>query len=184
MAPIQSLFQISIKIKHLIRYLTDWAAVERNKKIEFNLESTPLQIYTDSEIGSGEKLWVQFSDSTGDVFGGISVDFTSQPTYSLGYCDSQVQISPTKLGPNINRVWTIVKWGTNVKLYCGGVQIFDIETQLSEKTSCRTRWALHSSKFQCAGTAADFYREHRSGKTESYFITTIFCYYSRWRVAC
>ena len=128
------------------------------------MESTPIQIYTDSEIGSGEKLWVQFSDSTGDVFGGISVDFTFQPTYGLGYCDSQVQISPTKLGPNINRVWTIVKWGTNVKLYCGGVQIFDIKTHLSEKTSCRTRWALHSSKFQCAGTAADFYREHRSGK--------------------
>ena len=49
----------------------------RNTDIEFDLESTPLQILTDSRVGSGELLWVRFDRLNGGVDHRCSIDNVS-----------------------------------------------------------------------------------------------------------
>ena len=50
-------------------------------KIDFDLENYPLQIKTDSEVGSDEEVRVRFYDSQEALIGGIFLYFTSTPKY-------------------------------------------------------------------------------------------------------
>ena len=76
---------------------TDWTAVgERNQKINFDIRSAPLQIHTDSEIGSGDMIWTQFFDPDG-AGRGISVLLYSSPYYDIGYCQNDIEIPLDKL---------------------------------------------------------------------------------------
>ena len=153
---------------------SDWTATgQRNQYIEFDLESTPLQVRTDSEIGSGDLMWIQFADlgESSGKGGGISLHFDSQPKYDLGYCESRVHIPVNKLGTDKNRTWTMKKENTRMKLFCNGVEIFDIETQTSTKSECRTHWSFDCGKMRFRSTstepdtASDFYRKYISGKS-------------------
>ena len=165
------IFNVFVKLIFL-----EWtAAGERNQFVEFDLESTPLQVFTNSEIGSGDLMWVQFFDAneSSGKGGGITLYFDSQPKYDLGYCVARVDVPVNKLGTDKNRIWTIKKENTRMKLVCNGVEIFDIETQTSTKSECRTRWSFDCAKMRFASThagtdtASDFYRKYISGKTLS-----------------
>ena len=118
-------------------------------------------------------MWVQFLDSSADENkgGGIALYFDSEPKYDLGYCESRVHIPLNKLGTNKSRIWTMKKENATMKLLCNGVEIFDIETQTSTKSECRTRWSFDCGKIRFASTyvdtdtASDFYRKYKTGKT-------------------
>ena len=118
-------------------------------------------------------MWLQFAgeDELSDKGGGITLYFDSLPKYDLGYCESKVEIPVDKLGTDKNRIWTIKKENTRMKLFCNGVEIFDIETQTSNKSECRTRWSFDCDKIRFANTnvgtdtASDFYRKYKTGKT-------------------
>ena len=151
-------------------YLTDWTAVgDKGQEINFDIRSTPLQIHTDSEIGSGDLIWAQFVDADGNGRG-ISVYFNPSLRYEIGYCVENIEISLEKLGIDKNRIWTIELENTRIKLYCNGMQIFDYDPQQSTDEKCRQQWSLESSilKFgqntEEMDTASDFYREFKTGK--------------------
>ena len=120
-------------------------------------------------------MWVQFADisESSDKGGGISIYFDSQPKYDLGYCESRVHIPVDKLGTDKNRIWTIKKENTRMKLFCNGVEIFDIETQTSNRSDCKSYWSFDSAKIRFRSTntgtdkASDFYREYQPGKKNS-----------------
>ena len=96
---------------------------------------------TDSEMGSNERIWVQFARSDNNSPVGIIVDLTSPPKYNIGSCTDS-NFSLTKLGTGDNRIWTIEKVGTRMKLSCNGVQIFDFETSISKKENCGKLWLI------------------------------------------
>ena len=161
-----------IKIEYFLKSisLTDWTAVgERNQDINFDIRSTKLQIQTDSEIGSGDKIWSQFFDPNGGGRG-ITVYFDSPPVYGIGYCQNDIKIPLDKLGTDKNRIWTIELVSTRVKLFCNGIQIFDYDPQLSDNQECREKWSLGASILKFGrniweeDTASDFYREYKTGK--------------------
>ena len=171
-APIR-LLDILSTIFNIELIFLEWTITgERNQLIEFDLESTPLQVFTNSEIGSGDLMWVQFLDSSadGNKGGGISLYFDSPPKYDLGYCETRVEIPVDKLGTDKNRIWTIKKENTRMKLLCNRVEIFDIETQTSTEAVCKTRWSFDCAKMRFASTnegadtASDFYRKYIPGK--------------------
>ena len=61
----------------------------KNKlKIDYDLENSPLQIKTNSVVGSDEELRVKYFDDEGGKAGGITLFFTSNPTYALWFCSS------------------------------------------------------------------------------------------------
>ncbi|KAL5253916.1 hypothetical protein ACHWQZ_G013619 [Mnemiopsis leidyi] len=149
-------------------YLTDWTAVgDKGQEINFDIRSTPLQIHTDSEIGSGDLIWAQFVDADGNGRG-ISVYFNPSPRYEIGYCVENIEISLEKLGIDKNRIWTIEMENTRIKLYCNGMQIFDYDPQQSSDEKCRQQWSLESSSLKFGqnteemDTASDFYREFKT----------------------
>ena len=129
-------------------------------------------------------MWVQFADisESSDKGGGISIYFDSQPKYGLGYCERRVGIPVDKLGTDKNRIWTIKKENTRMKLLCNGVEIFDIETQTSTETDCGTRWSFDCAKIRFVSTnaetdtASDFYRKDIPGKriSSTFLLRTIY----------
>ena len=72
---------------------SEWTATgERNQFIEFDLESTPLQVFTNSIIGSGDMMWIQFANLNKDGIVGFVVKFDSNPFFNIGQCVENVQI--------------------------------------------------------------------------------------------
>ena len=127
---------------------------------------------TDSEIGSGDLLWVQFFSSNDESkAAGFSISFGSTPKYSLGYCEINKSIDREMFRLNSHKVWTIRKENTRVMLKCNGVQIFEIDTSLSAGENCEKKWSMKfdSMRFYADGeksadTASDFFRAYTSGK--------------------
>ena len=157
---------------------SDWAAVGiRNREISFNINSTPLQVQTDSEIGSEDQMWIQFFDSHLEGFTGIAIWFET-PRYRIGHCQSGT-IPSSKLGTDIRRIWTIKKEDTRLMLSCNGMQIFDFDIQML-KSGCEERRSYDfdvmrftdGTKVEAPAnwidTASDFYRQFTDGKHETF----------------
>ena len=151
---------------------SDWAATgERGRDIDFDINSTPLQLYTDSEIGSGDVMWVLFTQTSSVKQAGISVIFDSDPDYHIGICVSvRTNIPKNKLGDDKNRIWTIEKHDTKLKLLCNGVEIFNHDTQTSDVERCESRWSRDYDSFrfnddEIKDTASDLYREYTTGNS-------------------
>ena len=160
---------------------SEWTATgERNQFIEFDIESTPLQVFTNSEIGSGDVMWVQFANIQETGIVGFVVKFDSNPFYSIGQCLENVRIPLNQLGTDKDRIWTIEKdSNTRVKLYCNGAEIADIDTQASDKPKCGQFWAVDFAGIRfIAGThddhlkdtASDFFRKYKPGNKAYYLL--------------
>ena len=127
---------------------------------------------TDSGIGSGDQLWVQFFSSEDESkAAGFSISFGIIPKYSLGYCEINRLIDTRCFQVGDHNVWTIRKENKRVMLNCNKVQIFDIDTSLSAEEDCEKKWSIQfdSMRFYDDGekspdTASDFYRPYTTGK--------------------
>jgi hypothetical protein len=75
--------------------------------IDHDLENTPLEIKTDSKLGSGDITYVQFRDSQGSNAGGFAIKFDSPPTNWIEYCNEGWTNFPTDLPKAKNKVWRI-----------------------------------------------------------------------------
>ena len=67
---------------------TGWKPVTRGEKLDFDLETTPLYLKTDSAAGSGEQGKVGFYTASGGTVGGFILNLSSPPQYALWYCVS------------------------------------------------------------------------------------------------
>ena len=74
--------------------------------INYDLENSPLQIRTDSVVGSNKQVWVYFLTAGEDLAGGVELYFTSPPQYSLNGCTSHTNF-PTALPTETDQIWTI-----------------------------------------------------------------------------
>ena len=116
-------------------------------------------------------IWVQFGYSDNGVVG-LQVKFNKKTYYTIGiHCD-QGEIPLEKLGADRNRIWTIEKDGTRVKLSCNGVEIVDLETGLSNEEECKDRWVDDfpgmrfidgSDEDKAKDTASDYFRPYKAG---------------------
>jgi len=133
----------------------------RTKIIHFHIKSTSLQIQTDSKVGSGDLLWVQFAklNALKDNHG-IRVSFKDPPRFMIDSCTSWADAKFPPSCANKNRVWTITKQYGMLQLYCNGGQIFDLEFAKSTKSTCRNQWSVDTThiKFVKGDTSSDNYR--------------------------
>ena len=149
---------------------SDWTAVgTRNTKIAFDLDSCPLQIQTDSVVGSGDVVWVRFIRLTGDG-PGISIKFNNPPTYSIGRCSNISNEEFTLPGADKHKIWTISKQNDKLQLNGNGVELFDFNFKESSELDCKKMWALDFAhiKFMSTvdniDTASDMFRQLTKGK--------------------
>ena len=152
-------------IKH-----TGWTAVQLNKGMDYDLENSPLQIRTNSEVGSNEEVKVHFytSAGAGDPAGGIEFSFKSSLQYSFVHCTNMVPINfPTDLPTEMDKVWTIFLTRNSgeirVVVICNDKEVLNVV--LSDTTCTFSSWNTYWSKdvekiafLYSHHSASDFYR--------------------------
>jgi len=107
---------------------TGWETVQTDEFIDADLESSFLNIRTDSELGSDDYLDVEFYRNREEEAGGIAMKFaTNGVMYSLYYCHTTYKFYsfPTNLPETKKKEWMIEKRGLNIKVYCNGKLVLD-----------------------------------------------------------
>ncbi|KAL5247451.1 hypothetical protein ACHWQZ_G019360, partial [Mnemiopsis leidyi] len=144
----------------------DWIAVQREVKINYDLENSPLQIRTDSEVGSVEKVRVYFYNAQGDIAGGVCLHFSSPPQWRLFYCTSWTNF-PADLPPETDKVWKITLTRTSdvprVVLHCNNVEVLNVtmsDSTCDSRSGWSTIWSRNVDKimFGYSDTASDYFR--------------------------
>ena len=160
--------------------MTGWIAVQRDVDIEYDLETTPLEIRSDSELGSGDLVYVYFYTSQGDSAGGVWFKLTSPPQYNIYYCTPWTNF-PTDLPTARVKVWRITVIRSSgiigLQILCNGEEVLNTVLSDSVCTSYSSssydhweRWntywnrdiaKIHFSRHE--DTMSDYYRPYQPG---------------------
>ena len=150
-------------------HLSEWTDVVRHQFIAYDLEANPIQIKTDSVIGSGDYLTVvAYTADNNDIddyidLGFLNIIFSNPISYIVRYCSySKQSLTTPPVGQD--KVWTIAKTSTNLIIICNEVKVLDIEFE-SSSPECAQKWSKYAAKiaFWDGGhsdddTASDGYR--------------------------
>jgi hypothetical protein len=136
--------------------------VERGVKIPIELETSYLQIKTNSAVGSGDQTVIEYFDKEGRDAGGIGILFSSPRVwYRLFNCALPTPF-PHILPTTVNKLWTIEKRRYRTRVFCNEALV--LEFTVSDST-CDTRywetyWGRKVSKieFHSVDTASEQYR--------------------------
>ena len=158
---------INLNLKNLF---LDWTDVERHKFIDWDLETQPIQIKTDSKTGSGDYMTLTFytqdNDNVNDFesLGYIAVRFTDPLEYLVRSCTSGYNQFPISPPTEPTKIWTISKSFTDLKIDCNGVRVLEINFA-GHGSTCNNKWSQDVAKiaFWEAGSydddaASDGYR--------------------------
>ena len=130
--------------KYIIYYITGWEAVKHEVKISHDLETTPLQIMTDSTAGSRVQSAVYLYTAEGDSAGAIYFYFYTPPQYTIGECREYFDFHST-LPSEVKKVWQISKHpGPRITLQCNGVTVLD--ALLSNSYCKKPNWGQYWSR--------------------------------------
>ena len=136
-------------------------------KINFDLESSPLEIKTDSVLGSEEKVRVKFLSAQGDVAGGIALQFSSVMKYWFLRCSTMLTEFDPGLPTEKIKVWRIslsrFLGERHVVVHLNGVKVLRF---VPSDSNCPKDyvWSLDWSRdvkgieFRPTDTASDLYR--------------------------
>ena len=134
--------------------------------IDYDLENSPLQIRTNSVVGSNDKVEVFFYNAEGNSAGGLILSFLSPPRFKLGFCSTSWTNFPTALPSETDKVWTITRSsGTDpsVVIHCNNKEVLNVV--MSDVTCTVSTWSTYWSrdvqeiKFDSSlDTASDYYR--------------------------
>ena len=133
-----------------------WTEVRRGVWMEYDLEAHPLQIKTDSLVGSEEDIDVELY-TVDDVF--IGAIFLGLIDYSIGDCNRDNNYSEAAPVEQ-EKIWTITKTDTMLKIDCNGVGVLALIFSDSEYTECAEQWSQDVKKIQFSyvDEASDEYR--------------------------
>ena len=148
----------------------NWAAVFP----KIDLETIPLEIKTDSTIGSGDQVWVRFYTSVGDLIGRVRFRFSSTPQYHIAPCTSSWTNFPVSLPTEVEKVWRITlnrNSGIRFLIHCNNVEVlnFLMSSDTCGDSSWSTHWNKTVGKMAFFGpnynAASDYYRAGQTGET-------------------
>ena len=127
---------------------------------DFDIETYPLQIRTNSTAGSGDLLYVQFDDADGKDAGGVKISFEDPPQWALGYCMEAWK--DFVLTQELIQTWTIKKvyGGGAVLISCNDEEVVNYLYAASNNSKCESKWSKEVSKirFNPSDTASLEYR--------------------------
>ena len=136
-----------------------------------DLETIPLEIKTDSTIGSGDEVWVEFTSDNSYV-GEFGIYFSSTPQYYISFCMSYTDF-PVSLPSDVEKVWRITlnrNSGIRLLIHCNNVEVLNIlmsDNTCYSYSSWSTYWNRNVERiwFHHSDTASDYYRAGQSGTT-------------------
>ena len=134
--------------------------MDRTVNIDFDLETTPLEVRTDSQ-GPKEEIFISLRDSQGKG-PAIILRLTTSPHYKIGDCSNNIDFPP-ELPVGLDRIWRITKLpGPRVQVHCNDVMVVDF---LVSNSTCRWEkwelWAKEVVKIRFNSrydTASDYYQ--------------------------
>ena len=130
--------------------------------IPWDLETTPLQIKTDSELGSGESVFVNVFNNAGSGIGHVHVNFSSPMKYRIKHCIGSYTDLPVQPPVEVEKIWTIIKTETAIIITCNNVEVVSYLFADSSESNCATKWDGDIvEKIRFSGlydTSSDFYR--------------------------
>ena len=143
--------------------LLAWTPVEHGVQIPFDLESTPLQIKTDSLNGSEDEVRIALhdNDESEPFIARIHLYFESAIRYRVSKCQSYPNRFPTEPPDDVEKIWTFTKTSTVLNISCNGVEVLNYvfsESVLGGK--CANFWSrdVETILFDDADNATDSYR--------------------------
>eukprot|EP00116_Pleurobrachia_bachei_P005144 sb/3465406/ len=137
-----------------------WTAVERNVTIPWELEATPLQIKTDSTLGSNDLIYVMMYDEDVVFIGNVGVKFSSPMQYLIVFCTIWTDL-PVEPPVEVNKVWTITKTETGLIITCNNVEVLNYLFADSSFITCVPNlggYVVEKIMFYSSDKASDFYR--------------------------
>ena len=151
--------------------MTGWIAVQRGVYIDYNLQSNPLEIRSDSELGSGDQVYVYFYSSQGGIVGGVGFKLTSPPQYSIFNCRGAKFL--TDLPTAGVKVWRITVTSYSdiigLQILCNGEEVLNtaISDSMCTYSSWNTYWNrdIAKIKFSSSDTMSDYYRPYQPGNS-------------------
>ena len=143
--------------------MTGWIAVQREVDINYDLENSPLQIRTDSVVGSNEQVIVYFYTAQRDWTGGVQINFSSSPQYYLRFCTSLWTILPTSLPTQTDMIWTITLIKTPVtrlNINCNNREVLNVVMSACSDSKWSEKWSKDVGKIRFTSTdkASGYYR--------------------------
>ena len=142
----------------------DWTAA----RPAVDLETTPLEIKTDSKLGSGDKVSVIFFNSQRERAGGVEIRFSSTPQYLLPGCtggDFQSTL-PTA----IDKAWRISLTKTadiRLQIHCNDLEVVNIllSDETCHESDWRINWSRDVERISFDGdTATEYYKLFTPGR--------------------
>ena len=132
------------------------------------MEEASLEVQTDSVVGSGDKLAVQFSNAAGAYAGRIEFNFASPATYKIHHCNQDETRLSTSLPAAKTKIWRFTVSRTSevrLTVHCNGAEVLDVPITKSRCTYRKDYWRnLYWNRkkeeiyFRLDDTASDFYR--------------------------
>ena len=137
-------------------------------KIDYDLETSPLEIRTDSALGSGEELKVFFFTAGGSTAGGVRVKFSSTPQYAIGWGNPWTNF-PATLPTATVKVWRITvdkTSGTRVVIHCNDQEVVNtlFSSSACSSSDWSSRWSKKIEKIEFHSswdTASDYFRARK-----------------------
>ena len=100
----------------------------RGEDIDWDLENAPVEIKTDSTLGSNELVILYFKSSQVDDAGGVRIKFSSQPQYYLLFCSHWTNF-PKTLPSATEKIWRITldkSAGIRVIIHCNEERVLNL----------------------------------------------------------
>ena len=133
--------------------------------MNWDLKNSPLEIKTNSVLGSGDDIDLHFSSSVGYP-SGLVISFDSQPRLWISFCSSKAMGYFQKpLPSDKDRVWRITlnkETGIRLQIHCNEVEVLDfiMSDSTCKDSSWRKNWGgdIVIVQFTDTDTASDCYR--------------------------
>ena len=113
--------------------ISEWNEVKYQTLIVFDFDNYPIQLKTNSAIGSGDAIDVVFYVSTEtDVWnwtyvGNVWIKFTDPMTYRVLHCVEGLTTFNLVVPEEINKIWEFVKTTADLRIICNSIEVLKIE---------------------------------------------------------
>ena len=149
--------------------LPDWIPVQHGVDINFDLDSTPLEIKTGEHLSDGWRfVGIVLNAGSSEA---IYFDFNSPPQYHLRYCHTANQVFSSSIPTETDKIWRISKLpGPKLVIQCNEETILDFT--FSDETCPYINWRIFwngdvkTIKFlDRIEEVSKFYRKSQSGSS-------------------
>ena len=127
--------------------------------MEQDLETTPLQIITNTEPGKTDQVLLYLAN-----IGKLRVEFQRSRFYieTCGYC-----YFPPHMTEETNKIWTISRTKEALTILCNGVEVLNLVYAEYSKY-CQRKWSKNSATFMLENgdLSSDYIKSMIPGKTD------------------